>query len=145
MAQRSVAESLFEWPTDTPRLKGSKCLACAQVTFPAQTACPRCGGNEVEQVPLSTRGTLWTWTRQRFQPKNPPYIGRESAKEFKGYGVGYVELPEGRIEARLAVGIDEPLRIGMPMELTFVPFATDEDGTEVITFAFKPVPTVDEN
>jgi hypothetical protein len=27
----------------------------------------------------------------------------------------------------------------MPMELTVVPFATDEDGTEVLTYAFRPV------
>ena len=27
----------------------------------------------------------------------------------------------------------------MDMELTVVPFATDEDGTEVLTFAFRPI------
>ena len=90
-------------------------------------------------VPLGRTGTLWTWTRQRFQPKNPPYIGREPAGEFEPYGVGFIELPEGRIEARLAGDIDQELRIGMPMELTVVPFATDEDGTEVLTFAFRPI------
>jgi hypothetical protein len=50
-----------------------------------------------------------------------------------------VELPEGRIEARIAGDIDQELRIGMPMELTVVPFTSDEDGTEVLTYAFRPV------
>jgi hypothetical protein len=59
--------------------------------------------------------------------------------EFVGYGVGYIELPEARVEARLAVGVDEPLEIGQEMELTVVPFATDADGTEVLTYAFRPV------
>jgi uncharacterized OB-fold protein len=88
---------------------------------------------------LSRTGTLWTWTRQRFQPKNPPYTGREPAAEFVPFAVGFIELPEGRIEARLAGDADQELRIGMPMELTVVPFTTDEDGTEVLTYAFRPV------
>jgi uncharacterized OB-fold protein len=138
MPQRRVAEGLFEWPSDAPRLVGSRCGACSQVTFPAQDACPRCGGGDVANVPLSTRGTLWTWTRQRFQPKNPPYAGREPASEFEPYGVGFIELPEGRIESRLAVGADGELHIGMPMELTIVPFAVDEDGDELMTYAFRP-------
>jgi len=138
MPQRSVAEGLFEWPSDQPQLVGSRCDACEHVTFPAQDSCPKCGATKVTTTPLSRTGTLWTWTRQRFQPKNPPYAGREAPNEFQPYGVGYIELPEGRIEARLTVGVDEELRIGMPMELTVVPFATDEDGTEIMTYAFTP-------
>ena len=137
--QRCVAEDLFEWPSDAPRLQATRCDSCAFITFPPQDACPRCGSDTVTPTLLSRSGLLWTWTRQRFQPKNPPYIGREPAKEFQPYGVGFIELPEGRIEARLAGDVDQELRIGMPMELTVVPFAQDEDGTEVLTYAFRPV------
>jgi uncharacterized OB-fold protein len=139
MPQRCVSEGLFEWPSEEPRLLASRCEACAYVTFPRQDSCPRCGGDGTADTTLSRSGTLWTWTRQRFQPKNPPYIGREPASEFQPYGVGFIELPEGRVEARLVGGLDEELRIGMPMELTVVPFALDEDGTEVVTYAFRPV------
>jgi len=138
-SQRTVAEGLFEWPAEEPRVHASRCDACSFVTFPAQDACPSCGADTVTATLLSRRGTLWTWTRQRFQPKNPPYLGREPASEFVPYGVGFVELPEGRIEARLAGDVDQHLHIGMPMELTVVPFTTDEDGTEVLTYAFRPV------
>ena len=137
--QRSVAEGLFEWPSDEPSVRATRCDACSFITFPAQDACPRCGGDAVTETKLSRTGTLWTWTRQRFQPKNPPYLGREPASEFRPYAVGFIELPEGRIEARLAGEIDQELRIGMPMELTVVPFTTDEDGTEVLTYAFRPI------
>lgn len=138
-SQRSIADGLFEWPSDEPRVKASCCESCSFITFPAQDGCPRCGGDAVSPTVLSRSGTLWTWTRQRFQPKNPPYLGREPASEFKPYGVGFIELPEGRIEARIAGDVDQELRIGMPMELTVVPFTTDEDGTEVLTYAFRPV------
>lgn len=139
MAQRCVAEGLFEWPSDEPRLCASRCETCSFIMFPVQDSCPSCGGDRVAPTMLSRSGTLWTWTRQRFQPKNPPYVGREAANEFVPYGVGFIELAEGRVEARLAGDVDQELRIGMPMELTVVPFTTDEDGTEVLTFAFRPV------
>ncbi len=137
--QRPVAEGLLEWESEVPRLRASRCDACSFVTFPAQDGCPSCGGDVVTATLLSRTGTLWTWTRQRFQPKNPPYAGREPAKEFVPFGVGVVELPEGRVETRLAGPADQHWRIGMPMELTVVPFATDPDGTEVLTYAFRAV------
>ena len=139
--QRCVADGLFEWPSDEPRVSGSRCDSCSFVTFPAQDSCPRCGADATTRTQLARTGTLWTWTRQRFQPKNPPYIGTEPATEFQPYGVGFIELPEGRIEARIAGDINQELRIGMSMELTVVPFATDADGTEVLTFAFRPIET----
>ncbi len=137
--QRPVAEGLLEWESGVPRLRASRCDACSFVTFPAQDGCPSCGADTVAPTLLSRPGTLWTWTRQRFQPKNPPYAGREPANEFVPFGVGFVELPEGRVEARLAGPADQEWRIGMPMELTVVPFTTDPDGTEVLTYAFRPV------
>jgi uncharacterized protein len=138
-AQRVVVEGLFDWPSAEPRLIGSVCQVCGLVAFPRYSNCPGCGSLDVAETRLSTRGTLWTWTRQQFQPKNPPYIGTEAPADFVGYGVGYIELPEGRIESRLAVSLDEPLWIGQEMELTVAPVATDPDGTEVLSYAFRPV------
>jgi uncharacterized OB-fold protein len=137
MGQRNVAEGLLEWSASQPRLLGSTCSACGHLTFPSRAGCQRCGGERAISTALSTHGTLWTWTRQRFQPKNPPYIRRESATDFQPYAVGYIELPEGRVEARIAGDVDQELHIGMPMELTLVCFATDPDGTEVMTYAFQ--------
>jgi uncharacterized OB-fold protein len=86
---------------------------------------------------LSRRGRLWAWTTQEFAPPAPPYAGPTGAA-FVPYGVGYVELGgEVRVETRLTT--TEGLRIGMDMELVVVPFRTDSDGNDVVTFAFRPV------
>jgi uncharacterized OB-fold protein len=109
-----------------PALLGSECSVCGTVAFPAQAACPRCTSTDVVERALARRGTLWSWTVQRFRPKSPPYAGPE---EFEPYGVGYVELPgEVRVEARLTLSTG--LRIGMEMELTMISEAA---------FAFRPV------
>ncbi len=59
------------------------------------------------------------------------------------YGVGYVEL-EGqlRVEARLTVSDPAKLIIGMDMELVLDPLCIDEDGNQVVTYAFAPVTTL---
>jgi len=127
---RPVADGLFTWPADRPRLIGSRCGACGVVSFPARRSCPACTSVDVAEHLLGRTGTLYTWTVQGFRPK-PPYAGPE---EFEPYGVGYVELPgEVRVEARLAVADPGQLRIGLTMELVIVPFG------DKVTYAFAPV------
>ena len=121
------AELLAGTPSE-PVLLGSECQRCGTVSFPRQGTCPRCTSTDVKERRLARRGTLWSWTIQRFRPKSPPYTGPE---EFEPYGVGYVELPgEVRVEARLTESDPSKLQIGMAMELTLIPEAT---------FAFRPV------
>jgi uncharacterized OB-fold protein len=119
---------------------GSRCLTCGNHMFPVQSGCPRCTGERTETVELATRGTLWTWTVQGFPPKAPPYIGDADPKTFRPFGVGYVELPgQVKVEARLTEADPAKLRIGMEMQLVIVPLSTDDDGNEIVTFAFAPV------
>jgi uncharacterized OB-fold protein len=109
------------------------------VTFPFQGGCPRCGSEAMEQTTLPNRGTLFTWTTQEFLPKSPPYAGRETAESFEPFAVGYVELPgHVKVEARLTERDPDKLAFGLAMELTIVPFTTDDDGNDVMTFAFRP-------
>lgn len=87
-------------------------------------------GAAFEAVPLSRRGTLWSWTIQRFEPKRPPYGGPQP---FEPFMLGYVELAgEVIVETRLE-GIEQP-QIGMAVELAIAPF----DDTRS-TFVFRPV------
>jgi uncharacterized OB-fold protein len=105
------------------------------VAFPRQPSCSRCTSESIDERLLAPAGSLWSWTIQRFQPKEP-YKGPEP---FEPYGVGYVELPgEVIVESRLTTADPEELEIGRPMELVVVPFVTRDDGTEVVTFAFRP-------
>ena len=137
MARVPVVEGVFTWPSEDPQLIGSRCTGCAIVTFPAQDSCPRCASTEMAEHLLSRRGRLWAWTTQEFPPPSPPYAG-PTGTDFVPYGVGYVELAgEVRVETRLTT--TEGLRSGMEMELVLMPFRTDGDGNEVVTFAFRPV------
>ncbi|MBV9382539.1 MAG: OB-fold domain-containing protein [Streptosporangiaceae bacterium] len=140
--QIPVAEGLFTWPSDEPRLIGAQCVRCGLVVFPAGTdtaACQRCGGTEVSEKLLSDRGTLWTFTTQNFRPPGPPYDGADTAETFQPYAVGYVELPgEVMIEARLTEPDPARLAIGQQMRLAIVPYSVRPDGTEILTFAFTP-------
>jgi uncharacterized OB-fold protein len=43
-----------------------------------------------------------------------------------------------RVEARLTESDPQKLRIGMPMELVFLPLRREADGTDIINFAFRP-------
>ena len=139
MPQVPIADGVFTWPAKEPRLIGSRCRSCDIVTFPTQQSCPRCAATDMAEQLQSRRGRLWAWTTQQFQPPAPPYTG-PTGKEFVPFGVGYVELPgEVKVETRLTESDPEALRIGMQMELVLVPHRTDDEGNEVMTFAFAPV------
>lgn len=139
MAQVPVAEGIFTWPADDPQLIGSRCGACGILTFPSQDSCPRCASTDMHEELLERRGRLWAWTTQDFPPPSPPYAGPTGA-DFVPFGVGYIELPgEVKVETRLTDADPERLTTGMDMQLVIVPFRTDDDGNEVVTFAFQPV------
>ncbi len=92
----------------------------------------------METVELADHGTLFTFTTQGFLPKEP-YTGPENEDDFAAYAIGYVELPgEVMVETRLTEPDPAALEIGMPMRLVIVPFRTEPDGTEVMTYAFAP-------
>jgi len=139
MTRVPVAEGIFTWPADDPELIGSKCADCGIVTFHAQDSCPRCASMSMTEQRLARRGRLWAWTTQEFPPPSPPYAG-PTGRDFVPFGVGYVVLPgEVKVETRLTEADPAVLTPGMDMELVLVPFRTDDDGNEVVTFAFRPV------
>src|SRR5918999_3932799 len=139
MTQLPVTEGIFTMPPEEPALIGGRCEACGLITFPQQSACARCGSTATVARKLGGRGTLWAWTIQGFPPPSPPYSGPQGA-DFVPYGIGFVEIPgEVRVESRLTVNDQALLRNGMPLELVLVPFGTDDDGNERVTFAFAPV------
>lgn len=139
MTQVPLAEGLFTMPPEEPALIGGRCDDCGLITFPLQSACARCGSTATAAHRLGRRGTLWAWTVQSFPPPSPPYTGPTGA-DFVPYGIGFVELPgEVRVESRLTENDPARLRNGLEVELVLVPFGTDADGNERLTFAFAPV------
>jgi uncharacterized OB-fold protein len=137
--ERPIAE-VFTWPAEEPALIGSSCGDCAAVTFPAQERCPRCGHRAMSERLLPRRGTLVSWTTQGFPPL-VPFAGDGTGRSFKPFGVGLVQLDDlVRVEARLTESDPERLEFGMEVELRIVPFFVDEEGDQVLTFAFAPAP-----
>ncbi len=53
--------------------------------------------------------------------------------------MGYVEIPgQAKIEARLTESDPTKLNAGMAMELVAQPLCKDDEGNDIITFAFAP-------
>jgi uncharacterized OB-fold protein len=139
MSQLPIHEGLFTWPSTSPLLLGSRCEGCGEHFFPVQRGCSNCSGTQLTTVELGNQGTLWTWTIQGFMPKSP-YNSDETPETFTPFGVGYIEMECGvKVEARLKENTPESLRIGMPMELVIEQLRTDEQGNQVMNFAFQAV------
>lgn len=133
--QIPISEDLFTWPSDEPHLIGGRNKETGKIVFPLPHGKM---GERFERVELKNKGTLWTWTIQGFLPK-VPYAGPETLETFKPYGVGYIELEgEVKVESRLTVSTPEELKIGMPMKLVIEKFNTDENGNDIMTYAFAP-------
>jgi uncharacterized OB-fold protein len=131
---RAVATSLFVGEGAAARLLAGRRKTDGRLVFPLPV-----GGraDQFDVVELGRDGVLWSWTVQRFAPKEP-YDGPVGG-HFRPYGVGYIELPgELIVESRL-VDVDlTQLRIGMPMSLTTELYRTDPNGGHVMTYAFRP-------
>lgn len=109
-----------------PRLIGAR-RADGEIVFPVPSGD---AAALVEPVALSRKGTLWSWTTQSFEPKEP-YSGPQP---FQPFLIGYVELPgEVIVETRIVDASPADLIIGMPMEFAVVPF---DDARS--TYAFRP-------
>lgn len=137
MATRLIADDIVA-EGDPPRLIGGRHRETGRLVFP----CPAgAEASAYDAAPLSPEGRLWSWTVQRFRPKSPPYAGPAA---FEPYAVGYVELPgETIVEARITGIPFESLAIGMALRMSLIPFATDPDGTTVMTYAFGPIDAED--
>ncbi|MCV7434732.1 Zn-ribbon domain-containing OB-fold protein [Mycolicibacterium bacteremicum] len=139
---KALAAEISTWPDAEPALIGSRCGTCGATTFPVQCHCPSCSSAAMTAEQLPRRGTLIAWTTQGFAP-GPPYRG-PTGTDFVPFGVGLVQLgsednPVIRVEGRLTENDPAKLEFGMPVELTMIPFTTDADGDEIVTFAFKPL------
>jgi uncharacterized OB-fold protein len=127
-----VREGLFT-DGDPPSLLGSRCTVCGRTHFPRADTCPYCAAEDPEPVELSPHGTLWAWTAVTAPP--PGYQGEVP------FGFGVVELPEGvRVITRLTESDPAALSEGQPMELRVVPLHRDDDGNDVVTYAFGAAP-----
>lgn len=124
------------------RLLGTRCDACGAVFFPREDffcRAPRCDGTEFTEVPLSRRGTVWSYTDGRYRPP-PPYVS-DPEVPWQPRALIAVELAAERmvVLGQAAPGVSvAALRVGMEAEL--VPGVLDEDAETVwTTWWWRPV------
>jgi uncharacterized OB-fold protein len=133
----AIRDGLFEGSLaqlDTVSLAGCKCTICGETSLGKKSICPNCGGDAVQQIALSKRGVLWSFTVVRHRPPGN-YKGPDP---FVPFGMGLVELPEG-LRVLSPIQCDIP-RLKIGLELEFKPYARDDsDGREVVAFTFVPV------
>jgi hypothetical protein len=134
----SVATPVIDgWFTldDPPHLLGRRCRACGTYQFPPTSEwCPNphCDGEEMETVPLSRTGRVWSYTDAQYQPP-PPYVS--PSDPFQPFAIAAVELiPErivilGQVATGFGVG---DLHVGAPVELVVEPLEQDEDQTKLV-------------
>ncbi len=113
-------------------LIGSKCRTCGRVFFPRCVACLVCMTETVEEIPLSRRGTIDTFTVVHVAPIGfkPPYIQ------------AFVDLPEGPRIFSLITGCDplkNDLKEGAPVEIVIEKVREDEKGNDLIGYKFRPI------
>lgn len=98
-------------------LRIQRCAACGRWQHPPQPMCPSCHGRELCAEPVSGRGTVWSYTVNRYASApgiEPPYVLAE---------VDLDEQPDLRLLAAI-VDIDpdaDPpqVTIGLPVHVRF--------------------------
>ena len=133
-ATRAISEGLFVSAGDGPRLLAARCEACGKLSFPAASVCPYCGADGTRETRVGPAARLCLYTAVVSRP--PGYRGAVP------YGFGVVELEDGlRVIARLTESRLERLRPGLLLRLVVEPLCTDDDGTAVLSYAFRPEET----
>ncbi len=111
-------------------LLGEECPHCKAKIFPPRDVCPECGGEAKEPYTFSGRGTVFTFTTIQEGP-----AGYENSAP---YTVAIVQLDEGpMLTAQLTDLGDQPVEIGMPVEMVTRKIRSDGDDRGIIVYGYK--------
>lgn len=125
-----------------PALLGSRCTSCTTIYFPppgdaAFCRNPACGGERFDQVELSRRGRIWSYTDAQYQPP-APYIA--ATDPYVPFALAAIELPEGIVvlgQVADGYGVAD-LKVGHEAELVVETLYADEAGDRTV-WRWKPV------
>jgi len=133
-------EGWFTMDEASPALLGTRCTACKSVFFPREeTFCrnPACMNQEFEEVELSRRGRLWSYTNNCYKPP-APYV--PVTEPFEPFAVAAVELEDEKMVVLGQVVGDvttADLEVGMEMELVLDTLFEDEEN-DVVVWKWRP-------
>ncbi len=132
-------EGWFSMDSDAPALLGTQCKSCKTYFFPKETSfCrnPSCAGSEFEEVPLSRRGKLWSFTNNCYKPP-APYVAKDP---YETFAVAAVELEREKMvvlgQVVPEVGVED-LKAGMEMELV-IETLFEDDENEYMVWKWRP-------
>lgn len=114
-------------------LVGEVCPHCDAKIFPPRDVCPYCGGEARNPYVFSGRGEVYSYTRMSEGP--------QGFEEQAPYTVALVKLAEGpMITAQLTDLGDQPVQIGMPVEMVTrrIRQSGDERGMLVYGYKYRP-------
>ena len=128
---------LFTWTDQGVRLLSAKCSTCNTYFFPQyhEQHRPGCSREQVKPALLSKVGKLASYTVQFYMPPLP----FKTAKDITPYVIGLVEFPEGiQVSGIVTNYRDEDLKLGREMETTTYALYKNDEGQDVVTWAFQP-------
>jgi len=135
-----AVEGWFTTDARDPALLGSRCRSCGTYAFPRETFfCrnPRCEGTEFDEVPLSRRGRVWSYTDARYTPP-APYV---AADPYVPFCIAAVELAEEKMvvmgQMVPEVTVDD-LAVGTEVELV-VDVLYEDDDHQYLVWKWRPV------
>ena len=128
---------LFTWSEDGVHLMSAHCCSCGTFFFPRyhEQHRPGCSRQEIENVLLNKRGKLVSYTVQFYMPP-PPF---KTDNNITPYIIGQVEFPEGIQIVGIVISCQSHhLKVGLAMETTTFTLYQDEEGQDIVTWAFQP-------
>lgn len=113
------------------RLEAGKCKKCGYIAFPPRQICPECKCTEFENIRLSDRGKIISYTITRVPPKNFSFQAP--------YPVAIIELDGGgRITAQITDANLEDVKIGARVRIVLR--KVQEEGKDgIICYGYKAV------
>jgi uncharacterized OB-fold protein len=111
-------------------LVGEICPHCESKIFPPRDVCPECSGEAKTAYTFSGRGEVYSFTTVH----NAPTGFQEGAP----YTVAMVKLEEGpMVTAQLTDLGEQPVQIGMPVEMVTRKLRTDGDERGLLVYGYK--------
>jgi uncharacterized protein len=120
------------WRTRQQRyaLVGEVCPHCEAKIFPPRDVCPHCGMDAKTQYTFSGKGEVYSFTTITDAP-----VGYEANQP---YTVALVKLEEGPVvTAQLTDLGEQPVEIGMPVEMVTRKIRSDESDKGMIVYGYK--------
>lgn len=127
-------DGILKQTEDGEVLRAMRCRSCGEIVFPAEDMCYRCLSEDMEEITLSKKGKLYSFT-VLYRPVNRFPVP---------HAVGYVDLPE-KIRIFTPLVIDDPASLekgyefknDSEVEMVIDTLWTEEDGTEVYGYKFR--------